>query len=90
MLGLWALLPGTGWARLRRRAAAKDRAEAVQESAGRLRLLGVQLGLKLLQPFVGRTQGLILDDDGLRQEIGRIRHGLDSVGDQRLGLGVTG
>jgi hypothetical protein len=85
----WAARLGRWWRLLRRYAAAENRPEAVQESAGRRRLLGVQPGFELLQPFIGRTQGLVLDDDGLRQEIGRIRHGLDGIGNQSLGLRVA-
>ena len=45
--------------------------------------------LQLLQPFVRCAQRLILDDDRLRQQVGRIGLRTNLVGNEALGLAVT-
>ncbi len=47
------------------------------------------LRLELLQAVVGGAQRLILHDDGLGQEIGRIGQRLDGVRDEGLGVLVA-
>ena len=47
------------------------------------------LRLELLQPVIGGAQRLILDDDGLGEEIGRIGQRLDGVRYEGLGFLVA-
>jgi hypothetical protein len=56
-----------------------------------LALLGALLRRSLeLRDMVGSSlQSLLLDKDGLRQHIGRVRRGANRVIDERFGFGVT-
>ena len=75
----------------RRSAAPKQRAEPAEKTARtrptrRLAFHALDLAFELLQTIVGGAQRLVLDEDGLRQKIGRVRLSLGCVLDQRLGF----
>ena len=63
--------------------------EAAEKPAGRLRFQRLDLGLQLADTRIRAFQRLLLNDHGLRQQIGRGRLGLDLLIDKRFRLPVA-